>query len=300
MIQPSDHTAGIEPVAAEPRTSFSAASVNSKVFICLPWQKQTNPMTTLCVAALQDRRKSTLCLNFGDAFVAHSRNVCADRFLASKCDWSFWMDDDMLVPFGNATWFNAYSGANLPEEFAGLHAIERLLSHGKTLVGGLYFGRHQHGPPMYGEGRVPQEADYARKAPMNVVKPTRWVATGCMMVHRSVFEDIEKKYPRLARGKDGKGGNWFTSSEHKAMDLLQRIRETLSGGRMDGELAYKVHQMVESGIADANASSSLGIGEDVQFCVRAKECGHQPHVDMGLVCGHIGHAIYGPWNTVRK
>ena len=34
-------------------------------------------------------------------------------------------------------------------------------------------------------------------------------------------------------------------------------------------------------------------GEDVSFCIRAKESGHQPHVDLGIPVYHVGYKIYG-------
>jgi hypothetical protein len=237
----------------------------------------------------------TTCLNFGDAFVIHTRNNIATKFLESDCDWMFTVDDDMVIPFGNGKWFNSVLGTELPEPFASFSAVDRLLSHKKTLVGGLYFGRHPKGSPMYGEGINQTEAVFARKAPHDVVKPTRWVATGCLLVHRSVFLAIEKRFPRLAR-KAGKPGHWFTPSEHSAMDALERIQAALDGP-MSGETAYAAKRIVEESIAQAKNQSSLGVGEDVQFCHRAHLAGHQPYVDMGLVCGHIGHAVYGPWNT---
>lgn len=301
MTQLRDTTAGIIPVTVPPRTTINAATVNTKVFIALPWQKNTNPMTAFCVAGLLDRRRTSTCMNFGDAFVAHSRNTCADLFLASTCEWMLMIDDDMLIPFGNAAWFNAYAGVELPEKFAGMNALDRLLSHGKSLVGGLYFGRHAKGPPMYAEGAaIPQETDFARKAPMDLVKPTRWVATGCLLVHRSVFEAIEKRFPRLARRQDKKGGQWFTSSEHSVLDRIDDCREMLAAGPMTGEKAMKAYQMLEQMSSECRNKSSLGMGEDVQFCVRAGESGHQPFVDMGLVCGHIGHCVFGPWNTSKR
>jgi hypothetical protein len=301
MSDLSDQTAGIESVPAVPSTNIIAANAGTRVFVALPWQKHTNPITSFCVNGLLDRRRTTACLNFGDAFVSHSRNTCAELFLASDCEWSLWVDDDMLIPFGNAKWFNAYSGFDLPEKFAGLHAIDRLLSHKKTLVGGLYFGRHPHGAPMYAEGMSnPAEADFARRAPMDVVKPTRWVATGCLLIHRSVFEDIEKKFPKLGRTVGGKHSNFFSSSEHNLMDRIERCRDMLSKGPMDGDKAFKAFQQIEDALRESRNKSSLGMGEDVAFCVRATESGHIPHIDMGLVCGHIGHMVYGPKNTSRR
>lgn len=252
----------------------------------------TNPMTSFCVQQLADKRRTAAMMNFGDSFVAHSRNTCADMFLKSDLEWMLTVDDDMLVPFGNATWYNAHLGRELPMPFAGFNALDRLLSHGKTLVGALYFGRWPGGWPVYSEGKA--EEEYARRAPHDVVKPTRWVGTGCMLIHRTVFEDIEKRFPHLGRGPAGTGGNWYSTSEHNLLDRLYSLQAMLATGAMTGEKAIKALSMVTDALAEAKAKSSLGMGEDAQFCIRAKEAGHTPHVDMGLVCGHIGYKVYGP------
>lgn len=261
------------------------------MLVC-PWLKHVHPITSFCVAQLADKRRTSSMLNFGDSFVAHSRNSCADHFLKSDLEWMLTIDDDMLVPFGNAAWFNAYLGYDLPKPFCDFNAIDRLLSHGKTLVGALYFGRWKKGLPVYNEGRA--EEAYARSAPHDVCKPTRWVGTGCLLVHRSVYEDIERKFPRLGRGPDGKGGQWFSTSEHNLLDSVARTHKFLAAGPMTGEKALKAYEMLEGAMNDAKRKSSLGMGEDAQFCIRALEAGHQPHVDMGLVCGHIGHHVFGP------
>lgn len=283
----------MEPVPTAPQQSV--VMLPKKVMLALPWMKQTNPLTAFCVSQLTDKRRTASLLHFGDSFVAHTRNTCGDAFLASSMEWMLTIDDDMVVPFGNAAWFNAVTGFNLPEPFASLNVIDRLMSHGKTLVGALYFGRHEKGPAVYGEGMLGgREIDYARQAPHNNLKPTRWVGTGCLLVHRSVFEDIEKRFPRLSRGPNGKGGNWFSSSEHQLMDQINRTKDMLANGPMTGEKCMKAYEMVEEASRLAEANSGLGIGEDVQFCVRAKQAGHQPYVDFGCVCGHIGMKVYGP------
>lgn len=279
-------------------SSMTAELARTRVFVGLPWMKQTNPVTAFSVMGLIDRRRTALSLVHGDAFVAHSRNKLANIFLDSGIDWLLTIDDDMVLPFGDANWFNAFTGFNLPKQYAGLNAMNRLLSHGKTLVGGLYFGRHKNGAPMYAEGaNIPAETAYARKAPHDVLKPTRWVATGCMLIHRSVFEDIEKRFPRLSRANNRKGGQWFSTSETDAMDLIEKCRTILSDGPMTGEKCLKAYQLIEGGSENARRNSSLGMGEDVQFCTRALQAGHQPYVDMALVCGHLGNVCYGPSNT---
>jgi hypothetical protein len=270
--------------------------LKNRVMLVMPWHKNVSPQTSFCVTQLADKRRTSSLLNFGDAFVAHTRNTCADLFLASDFEWMLTIDDDMIVPFGNARWFNAHTAFDFKEPFCSFNAIDRLLSHQKTLVGALYFGRWPKAGPVYGEGLHTQELEFVKRAPMDVCKPTRWVGTGCLLIHRSVFTDIEKRFPNLSRGPNGKGGNWFSTSEHCAIDGIRQVREMLSSGPMTSEKCCRAYEMLLGLEQDAKANSSLGMGEDVSFCIRANQSGHQPHVDMGLVCGHIGSHVFGPSN----
>jgi hypothetical protein len=72
------------------------------------------------------------------------------------------VDDDMIVPFGNAEWYKQYSRFNFQEKFMAWNAIDRLLSHGKSLVGALYKGRHPDAKMVYNEaGANPKEDAHA-------------------------------------------------------------------------------------------------------------------------------------------
>ncbi len=292
----SDHTEGAPGVPAFPLSTVRV--YDKKVMIVMPWAKTINPITAYSVMQLVDRRRAASMMNYGDAFIAHSRNHCADIFLQSDLEWMFTVDDDMLLPFGSDKWFRAYTRWNwYPDPFASFNTLDRLLSHGKTLIGALYFGRHPNAHAVYAEGMsIPAEREYARGAPYDLIKPTKWVGTGAMLIHRSVYEDIEKKFPRLGRNQhDMKGGQWFTSSEHRLLSGLDRVRDMLAeGNHMTGEKALKAYEMLEALNKEVNHSTPISIGEDVVFCHRAAEAGHQPYVDMGLVAGHIGHFIYGP------
>lgn len=264
----------------------SAQWDGKKVMLCLPWYKSVHPMTVWSVMAMWDKAKMGAITRSGDAFIAHSRNSIAEEFVKSGVEWSFWLDDDVIPPCGNAGWFQRKAQWDwMADKFAGVHTLNRLLSHGKTLIGGLYFGRAPEGKPMYAEGaNDPQEAKFARTAPRDQIKPTRWVATGCLLAHRSVFTDISKRFPHL-------DGHWFTSSEH---DLRTDVEAILKDGDRPGnEILAKLNQSMTR----AKANSKLGYGEDVQFCIRAAAAGHQPHVDLGVVCAHVGGHAFGPHNT---
>jgi len=264
---------------------------NKQVMLCLPFYKTTNPRTLFALMTLFDKRRMALSLDFGDAFVAHSRNKLADQFLRSGMEWCLMCDDDNLPPFGNADLYNQFTGFSLPPKFAGLHGIDRLLSHGKTLVGGLYRGRWPHSKSIFAEGV--QLEKYVDAGPRDELRPTQWVGFGWVLLHRSVFLDIEKKFPRLARKPDGTGSNFFTSSEH---DLVEAA--TLAIQELDRGLDFeKARELLDNGLAISQRMSNLGVGEDVQFCRRAAQAGHQCFVDLGLIVGHLGEMVYMPGKT---
>lgn len=281
------------PVASPPT---SVVTFGSKILIALPWQKSVSPITATCMAQLIDRRRCASSLHFGDAFVAHTRNSLGDTFLKSTCEWMLTIDDDMVVPFGDSKWFQYYTRFSFPEKFMSLNALDRLMSHKKTLVGALYFGRSPKGPPVYNEGQA--EAEHARRGPHDVCKPTRWVGTGCMLIHRSVFEDIEKRFPRLSRASNNGKGQWFTSTEASLLDTVVKVKDALQRDATPTG-AFAAMGALEHAVAMSNAENFLGSGEDVSFCLRAGAAGHQPHVDMGLICGHLGTFCYGPSNPFQ-
>lgn len=288
-----------DPSATPIETAAREAMWEGKsVCLMMPSYKTSNPRTTFALMSMLDRQKMAVMLDFGDAFIAHSRNKLADNFLKSKIEWAFTVDDDMIVPFGNAELFNTFTRFNLPAASAGLHAINRLLSHGKTLVGGLYFGRWQHGKAVYCEGAQNKEEEaFARRGPHNICKPTRWVGTGCLLIHRTVFTDIEKTFPHLARDAQGNFGHWFTSNEHDLRAAVERSLAVLNDTTVSeaARVAESVRIMT-LGRQQSRHHSSLGMGEDVTFCIRAEQAGHTPHIDLGLVCGHVGDKCYGPRN----
>lgn len=271
-----------------------AAWEGKQVCLLLPWYKQVTPQTALSLMSLIDRTKMGILMRWGDAFIIHARNALVAQFLKTGVEWSFWVDDDVILPTGDADRFKKLSGfTSFSDQFAGAHALNRLLSHKKTLVGGVYFGRTPDGKPLYAEGCASQSErlQLRSRGPQDVVKPTRWVATGALLAHRKVYEDIKNKFPHLEN-------QWFSPSEH---DLIARTKEALAV-LSDGTVSEssRVHQariLIERGVTQSESNSRLGNGEDVQFCLRALEAGHQPYVDLGLICGHIGPYTYGPMNT---
>lgn len=293
------HTAGLPATATS--IPKQVAIFDKKVFVALPWYKNCHPATAFSVSQILDKRRTSSAMSMGDAFIQHTRNSLADAFLRTECEYMLSVDDDMIIPCGQAKWFKGFTGFNwMPDEFAGLNTLDRLVSHKKSVVGALYFGRWSGGSPVFSEGANPDIAKEARKAPIDKLVKTNWVGTGCILVSRQVFLDIEKRFPRLARGTDGRGGNWFTSSEHGLLESVDMCREMLSKGPMDGSKALKAYEILEGASAKARQSSGLSVGEDVIFSRRAREAGHEVFVDFGLLAGHSGFCVYGPKNTFPR
>jgi len=260
---------------------------NRQVMLCLPFYKTSNPRTMFSLMSMMDKKRMAVSLDFGDAAIWHSRNKLADHFLKSNLEWSIWCDDDNVPPFGNAKLYNSFTGFNLPEKFAGLHGIDRLLSHGKTLVGGVYRGRWEHSRPIFAEG--PTLEKWIESGPKDELRPTKWVGFGWVLCHRTVFTDIEKKYPDLARGPDGTGGQWFSPSEHDVVKAVKGILDSPEDGLSSSEMRETLRRAMQL----SDRVSNRGVGEDVQFARRAAQSGHQCYIDLGCQVGHLGEFCFG-------
>lgn len=242
----------------------AAPMVGRNLCLCLPFFKTTNPMTMVAISSfLLDfgREKIQMRWAFGDSMVENARNRCADRFLESGAEWSLWIDDDVIPPFGRAGILREECGLSenekdpyfWPDHLAGAHGATRLMSHGLKLIGGTYFGRRRKSPVMFQKGMVDKYSYELAKAGSGDVIATDWVGTGFILIHRDVFTDIQAKFPELAPNEYNEFFAYF--------------------------------------------AKNVGMGEDMSFCKRAKEAGHQPYVDTGVQCLHLGYMAYGFHNT---
>lgn len=286
-----------------------AAWEGKEVFIAAPFHKSTNPMTLFSLLATWDRPKFGFRHRFGDAFIIHARNQLMDDYLSSGLPWCWWWDDDMIMPCGTASWFLQNTKIPMSEKFAGIHAGNRLRSHGKSLVGGLYFGRWEHGRAMYAEAMENDREDArAHGAPYDEVKATEWVGTGCLMHSRQVPLDIREGFPHLAPQHPSETFHFFSPSSDAIVaafkDLQVKADAVATAIRSNVDEASRliadILEQARSAEAEYMRSSRLNQGEDQTFCRRAAKVGHQPYVDLAVVCGHVGTTVFGPHNTGKR
>lgn len=194
--------------------------------------------------------------------IHESRNALVDKFLKTDADWCIFVDDDMILPFGNEALFAARYQANIPSKFTKQSAFNRIMSHDedKGVVGALYYGRHSRGRAQCADG-FSSEAANADLHDFNQIgglREQRWTGTGMMRIHRSVFDKMkaaaEVEWPHIIPITEGKPIGYFTP------DIV-------------------------------------GQGEDVAFCLRAGKLGISVYVDTGLICLHTGETNFGPHNT---
>lgn len=155
-----------------------------------------------------------------DSMIARSRNILAAAFLKTDYEWSLWIDDDMIIPNGDANWFKkSVKRPDIHDQFAGVIAPFQLASWGedKLLVSAVYYSRQ-------GDDRITagfnSGTSMINKVPSKSLMPARYAGLGCCMVHRKVYEDILQRHPDL----------WKTNSNEC------QVFSTMEGdGRMLGE-----------------------------------------------------------------
>ena len=191
--------------------------------------------------------------------ITEARNILAARFLKTSAEWMIMVDDDMILAPGSAEVFNGEFGADLSMPYAGMLFIDRIMESNHPIVGSLYFGRHKKGRAQWSGGFESDAENAANHRMIGAgLKPARWVGTGAIRIHRSVFEKIMDAAPE------------------KFPEIMPR----------EGFDRYGFFAQIKP-----------GLGEDVSLCLRAQQVGITPMIDTALVSLHIGEARYGPTNT---
>ena len=202
------------------------------VFVGFPCYKQTNPVTawTLVAMALDfGKEKIRFDMEIGDAMIYHARNRLAMKFLDTGANWLLFLDDDMIPPIGRPGFLKEM--ARLPDTYPAdamaVHVIHRLVGHKQELVGATYFARHPNGRAI---NSLWQDENYLSRALgfQDTILPCDWVGTGCMLLHRSVFEKIMARFPELKPGAEGMPWNFFqpmTDGRGEDIAFCARARE---------------------------------------------------------------------------
>lgn len=184
------------------------------VCLCLPVYNDVPQAHYFCMLAMIAKYKMGLRIEFRgeDSMITRSRNQLAKRFLDSGATWSVWFDSDMVMPHGHAGIYGQNTGMkdHVAEKYLGMHTIERLICHGKTVVGGCYWDRRGSGRIIAGGGGT-----IMHPIPSDTLHPVTFCGTGCLAVHRQVFLDIAKKFPEtFSEKRIGNECGFFTNIQN--------------------------------------------------------------------------------------
>jgi hypothetical protein len=250
----------LEPhFAADPRAGLTESLPNrtkTSVVVCAPvLERPTLPFMWTC---LYLAKKYELGFDvMADTMIHRSRNMLAHRFLKSGATWSLWIDSDMAAPIKNPQWYKWISGANnIPDEYTDYDVLERLLSSGKAIIGGVYASRKFHGQlviqpeirPRHQEDKL--LCDQIRRGSARGLIDVDWIGFGCALVHREVFLEVQRAFPQLA-----------PEAEYTPWRFFQPERDE---------------------------------GEDEAFCRRVKQCAIPIWLDTQLICPHMGTMAFLP------
>lgn len=247
----------------EVRPLYELPNPDVKVEILLPTNRKPEPDTVEALFKLYDSRSMRFKrLGFNSLF--HVRNMMAGYFLRTGTPLSYWSDDDAVPPCGDAPWYKEVTRLpDMPNAFAGLNAVHRLMASGKKMIGGSYVSRREDSVPQFAGGRSLEISELVRQGPRNQIIKRDWVGFGGVLVHRDVFLDIIKTQ----------------GAEIKADETIQK------------QLGYEYRFF--------SPLPGTDTGDDISFCERARKAGHEVFVDLAVALGHVGTKIY-TYRDIRK
>ena len=197
-----------------------------------------------------------------------NRNDITELFLnETDADWLFWIDADNVIPDGT---------------------IRRLLDMDRTLASGLYYGK--------GDGHIPIAYAYVEEsqAYRNIGGIIEWErgeiipvdagGMGCILTHRSVFEDIRKNYEMWQMPG---GGVRAVHKDDTKTPPKEYKSHKLDGKMIEGQLRQRMMPVVYDDYPFPYFMSEYGRTEDMFFFECAARVGHKLWIDTSIEAGHI-------------
>lgn len=195
----------------------------------------------------------------------HNRNLIVDNFLKLDSEWLFWVDADTIVPIG---------------------AIERLLATGKTLASGLYYGKNTPHPAIayYTYNGAYRPLDKTRHWERGEILPVDACGMGCMLTHRSVFEDIKAAFTPYQEV----GGGMVLIHNDNISGAVEADGEHRTDGQViNGQYRKRLIPVTLENARYPFFSLEHGRTEDLWFFELAAKAGHKPYLDTSVECSHL-------------
>jgi hypothetical protein len=199
---PEAETLVFESHSSEGLPSYRCEFAGRDIFVGLLAYKSVNPVTSMALTAMAldfGRDRIRFDMEFGNSWVSEARNNLANKFLETDAKYLFFIDDDIIPCIGRPSWMQSWVPAarNVHEKPLQRHILSRLPNANRSVVGAAYFERRESDIPKIvcsDQKLVPRAKTYE-----DAVVQVDWAGTGAMLIHRSVFEDIDKANPELQK-----------------------------------------------------------------------------------------------------
>lgn len=190
-----------------------------------------------------------------------NRNAISENFLSTKFEWILWIDTDNYIPTG------------------GVRRLLDVAKGGKSIVSGLY---HMKTPPyattaMFRrpDGMYQTMTDWNR----GEIIPVDACGMGAVIIHRSVFEDIQKNFIPV---RDWNGGLFVVHKDDIKGELVEDRRKSMT----------VIHSVLHNPIHKTDPEKfpffylQYCRTEDMVFYENAQRVGHQAWVDTSVEVPH--------------
>lgn len=211
----------------------------------------------------------TGCLVSTVSNVDTNRNRIVDAFLKYDIDWLMWFDTDNYVGPGG---------------------IQRLYDVGQTLVSGVYYSRHQDGsvvPIAYvrnANGSYYNLGEGLYQWERGEIIEVEAAGMGCLLSHRSVYEDIKKKFTAFQRLS---GGVLLVENDKVHGAVLPDTRHPYDGQVRKGTLYDRLMPVSQEDFLFPWFAMEYGRTEDMWFFEKARAAGHKLYLDTSIEAPHI-------------
>lgn len=232
--------------------------IGAKLAIMMPCAGKPEPETVETLMRLYDPAEMTYKrFNFNSLPIA--RNAMFAWWMAqTQIEWGLLADSDSVFPCGDAALFRELCDLpDMPDAYAGLNTIYRMLVHKKKCVSVCYVGRRKGAPPQFSGGDTAAIRAKIKKGPRNELHKVDACGFGGLLIHRSVIEDVISQQGDEMR--------------HNSPYLKERF-------------GY------EYALCDPTTKETPG--DDYPLCSRIRRAGHEIFVDLSVMAGHVGSKVY--------
>ena len=209
--------------------------------------------------------------------VDKTRNECATELLKSKAEWLWFIDGDMQFP---------------PTLIEHMLSTAYASSPWADIVGGYCNLRGGIHLPTIDRGSGQWEAHDANVGPLEVIR----TGAACLLVKRHVFEKMA--YPWFGVRPASQPIENFAEVDNFLRIKYDGVNPFANDPKWQKATAIAAENArVTRGIHESQRSPS--VGEDSNFCDKAKALGFRIVVQTDAVCHHIDKKVIGPEDHMK-